>query len=192
MANEWLEEVKKELLENSVVSKPVIPEVSRPMTDKYSQNLFLLALSLSVFLIALYQDKTGVRVFDPNNWNLSERIDTGLKKIKDLWPDEEQIVDIVEQKEIPVKISDPCKKVQTNNDLNKFKKELEKTKTDLIRYANHQRLLATIINNNAAAVKFGRPNETILLNKDWTISSLPTLLFVDAEDIKFLNKFIKK
>ena len=50
---------------------------------------------------------------------------------------------------------------------------------------------AIIINNNAIAVRNNRPNDIIILNQDWTISKLPALLFLDAEDIEFLNQYIK-
>ena len=189
MVSEWAEDIKKELFEKKESLSPLpssIPEVKKPLVDKYSQNLFLLALSLSIFLVAVYQDKTGVRVFDVENWNVSEKLDTAWTNIKNLWPKK-----VEETKPENPTISPPvCPPPPVNNDLDKFKADLEKSKTDLIHYAERQRLLAIIINNNAVAVKHGRPNDVIILNRDWTITRLPSLLFLEAEDIEFLNKFL--
>lgn len=191
MVSEWAEDIKKELFDKKESlspppsSIPSIPEVKKPLLDKYSQNLFLLALSLSVFLIAVYQDKTGVRVFDVENWNVSEKLDTAWTNIKNLWPKKEPEPEI----KLEIKPDKPVIIVE-NKELEKLKEELEQTKTNLINYVEKQRLLAIVINNNAAAVKHGRPNDIIILNRDWTIPTLPSLLFLEAEDIEFLNKFL--
>ena len=192
MASEWVEDIKKELFDKEeslspppTSSIPTIPEVKKPLFDKYSQNLFLLALSLSIFLVAVYQDKTGVRVFDVENWNVSEKLNNTWTNIKNLWPKAET----QPEPKLEIKPDRPVVVVE-NKDLEKLKAELEQTKTNLINYVEKQRLLAIVINNNAAAVKHGRPNDIIILNRDWTIPHLPALLFLEAEDIEFLNKFL--
>ena len=100
MASEWVENIKKELftptdpvIDSTVVpivpppSAPVLPPVKKPIWDQYTQNLFLLALSLSIFLVAVYQDKTGVRVFDFEKWNVSEKLNNAWESIKSYFPE---------------------------------------------------------------------------------------------------------
>ena len=202
MASEWVEGIKKELFEptsEKTNSSPVsvIPDIKpkTPLFDKYSQNLFLLVLSVTIFLVAAYQDKTGVRLLDVENWNLSEKINNAWVNFKNIFPKSEpKPTVVVPPVSAPVVIpnsqfSKDLDKFKT--DLEKFQKELEETRENLSGYADHQRLLAIIINNNAVALRNNRPNDTILLNEDWTITKLPPLLFLDAEDIEFISKFVK-
>ena len=190
MANQWIEDIKNELTKAGEI-KPIpqtIPTVTAkaPVFDKYSQNLFLLALSLVILLAALYQDKTGQKIFDPQNWKVDVSfVSAWVSDVKEWFKKDEVIVPPPSQPE-------PKPIVVVNKDLDQVKIDLKKNKAAIKKYAEMQRLLAIISNNNAAAVRGGFPNEVILLNRDWTISKLPTLLFLDEEDIKFLSKFLVK
>lgn len=54
------------------------------------------------------------------------------------------------------------------------------------------KLLGGLYNENFSAIKMGKNNDIIFINRGWTINKMPKYLYLEKEDVEFFEKYKEK